>query len=75
MSEPVTVENLTDEQIRAWESDVFAHGTTVEKCIAVDLATRALVALEYLEKEERTYRHIARIGVAAAINARRGGGR
>lgn len=52
----VTADTITDEQIREWEADVFAHGSEAQKRQAVDLATRALaepIAISLIAKASR----------------------
>lgn len=76
---------ITDDQIREWESEVLESGSDVQKAKAVDLATRALVAIPTMKEvlatdpgeDPRPYitnlarrRKRARNRCAAAWNAR-----
>lgn len=83
MSNMLTADTITDEQIRELESDVLAVGSTKEKCKMVDLATRALaeipsfhVALEHVGAHPGAYlsklrkrRKRARARCAEILNA------
>lgn len=46
----LTADTITEDQIREWESDVLATGTDKEKCLAVDLATHALLTIPTLKE-------------------------
>lgn len=51
MTPPLSVDTLTDEQIRAWESETLHSGAThAKKRSAVDLATRALARIPSMKE-------------------------
>lgn len=70
MSEPVTAESLTDEQIRAhrpsaYSGEIACTENELLDCYRADGSLRT----------DPEFRHAARARIAAAINARREGGK